>query len=83
MADTLEVAEDPRGIINVVGCPDGRDIEVRVAEPVRQAVEVLSASGKVAIKPGRSKIFFARKDGRLHLLDCTCSACEELRKGVL
>jgi hypothetical protein len=78
--DTLVVSEDPRGIIDVVGCPPGRDIEVRAAEPLVQDLEVLSASGKVTIKPGKSKIFFTRKDGRLHLLDCTCPLCEDLRK---
>lgn len=42
-------------------------------------VRVSTAGGVVEIKQGRSKNFFVRKDGRLHLLDCSCEVCLELR----
>jgi hypothetical protein len=45
----------------------------------QQGVRIHTASGVVEIKRGRSKNFFVGKDGRLHLLDCTCEVCQKLR----
>lgn len=69
---TLETV-GPAIITGITGIPKGA-LEIQMSE--RQSMHIPCADGTVVeIKPGRSKIFFCRKDDRFHLLDCTCPTC--------
>lgn len=79
--DAPTLTLEPIGPTVLTGEAKNRVIKFDVSEGADNTFRMTCPDGTVLeIKPGKSKILMGRRDGRLHLLDCTCPVCLESRE---